>query len=312
MKNNFDKISWQQILTLCHVINSSLSLDTETISRWYNSESTNFKNTLEFFKNIGVIEIRKNKVRPRLALKQVIEKDDKSIKHFFIDVLFNDESNLSRYFGNFFDNFELSNDSYKFEPTTQERLKYSGIRNFLIGLGVLRFESMTSSYVVKKELVKYLTYKSKSFAYDVFERKIKSEKDLGLAAELLVYSLEKNKFKNNKYIQKGIVHVSLENVKAGYDIRSYEMQKDKKIIPKYIEVKAVSEDDWNFYWSRNEIAKSKQLGDSYYLYLIPSKNDGFLDINSLLQIKNPYTKVFLNKKDWIQEIENISFSLKKG
>ena len=307
MTTNFDKISWQQILTLCKVINSSLSLDLETISRWYNSESTNFKDTLEFLENIEVVKIKNNKLLLNLALKQIIEIDSKSIKQFFIEMLFREESNMVKYFGDFFDSFEPSKDSYKFEPTTQKRLKYSGIRNFLIDLGVLQFEPNNNSYFVRMELATYLSYKNKLFTYDRFEKRIKSEKELGLTAELLIYELEKNKFKNKKHVQKKVRHISLENVMAGYDIRSYEIQKDKRIVPKYVEVKAVSQDDWKFYWSKNEISKAKHLRESYYLYLVPVKNGTSIDVTASLQIKDPYRKVFLNKKKWMQEIETISF-----
>jgi len=307
MTVDFDKISWQQILILCKVIHQSSSLDLETVARWYNSESINFKNTLALLEDIGVVKIKRDKVIPMVALKQVIKLDSESVRHFFVNVLFRNESHLVKYFGNFFDSFEPSGDSYKVVPTTEERLKYSGIRNFLIGLGALQFEPTTNSYLVIRELATYLSQKNKFFAYDKFEKKIKSEKELGLAAEILVYNLEKSKFKNRESIQKNIRHVSLENVAAGYDIQSYEIIKDNKIVPKYIEVKAVSQDDWKFYWSKNEINKSKSFKESYYLYLVPVKNGSILDIAKLRQIKNPYRKVFFNKKEWTQEIETISF-----
>ncbi len=306
---NFDKISWQQILILCKVIHSSSSLNIKTIARWYNLESINFQDTLKFLEEVKVIKTKNEKLLPSLALKRVIKLDRESIKQFFIDILFQKKNNLLKYFGEFFNGFEQNQDSYGIVPTTQERLKYSGVRNFLIGLGVLHFEPITNRYFIKKEFATtYLSYKN--ITYDQFEKRINSEKELGLIAELLIYKLEKNKFKKNTYVQKKIRHVSLENVMAGYDIKSYEIRRDGKIIPKYIEVKAVSSDDWKFYWSKNEISKAKCLGESYYLYLIPVKNRKTLEITALRQIKNPYRKVFLNQKHWRQEIEILSFSIK--
>ena len=79
--------------------------------------------------------------------------------------------------------------------------------------------------------------------------------------------------------------------------------------PKYIEVKAVSESDLRFYWSKNEINKAKQFGRNYYLYLLPVKNkpESLLDISALRQIRDPYHAVFQNKDEWWQEVEVISF-----
>ncbi len=305
---NFERITWQQLLTLSKVIHSSSSLSLRIIARWYNSESTNFSDTLEFLEKIGVIKIKDNIIKPDVALKRIVGTNDQLIKQFLVDVLFRKKNILRKYLGDFIDHFELYDDYYKFTPTIQERLKYSGIRNFLIGLGVLRFESQTNSYLIKKELMVNFPDKNKVLTYHKFEKILKSKKELGFAAEVLVYKLEKGNFKNKPHIQARIRHISLENVMAGYDIKSFEQRKDRGLIPKYIEVKAVSEHDWKFYWSTNEINKAKQLGNNYHLYLIPVNNGEILNTSSWRQIKNPYREVFLNKQRWEQQIEAISFT----
>ncbi|MBU1270509.1 MAG: hypothetical protein KKA06_07620, partial [Nanoarchaeota archaeon] len=85
---NFEKISWQQILTLIRVINSCPSLNLKTVTRWYNSESTNFEDTLKFLKNIRVVKLKGDKIIPREALNHTIGLNNESIKQFFIDTLF--------------------------------------------------------------------------------------------------------------------------------------------------------------------------------------------------------------------------------
>ena len=305
MKIDFEKISWQQILTLCRLIHLSKSLNLETVTRWYNSESVNFDETFKFLRDIDVIQLKGGKVVPILKLKQEVKLSDESLKQFFIGILFRKESNLSKYFGDFFGSFEGNE---RFTPTTNDRLKYSGVRNFLISLGVLRFEQSSNSYILEKKLTSYLSLKNKVFSYQHFKTKTKAESELGLMAEVLIYKLERKKFKNKSGIQKKIRHISLENVMAGYDIKSYEWLKNKKLTPKYIEVKAVSPNDWKFYWSKNEINKARHLGNSYYLYLVPVKKSP--DIAGLFMIRNPYREVFLNKKQWEQEVETVSVSKK--
>lgn len=304
---NFERITWQQLLTLSKVIHSSSSLSLRVIARWYNSETTNFNDTLEFFEKIGVIKIKGNIVKPDVALKRNVGTNDELIKQFFVNVLFRKKNTLRKYLGDFIDHFELYDDYYKFTPTIQERLKYSGIRNFLIGLGVLRFEPQTNSYLIKKELIVNFPHKSKVLTYHKFEKILKSEKELGFAVEEKVYKFEKNKFINNPDIQKRIRHTSLENVTAGYDVISFETPIGKNPVLKYIEVKAVSDDNWKFFWSRNEISKAIQLGGNYYLYLIPIKNGKVLKTSAWRQIKNPYNEVFQDKLTWRQEVELTSF-----
>ena len=51
---------------------------------------------------------------------------------------------------------------------------------------------------------------------------------------------------------KAIVDIALSNVRAGYDIASFEIPKNNiSAEARYIEVKAVSIDSYQFYWSRN-------------------------------------------------------------
>jgi len=308
---NFNKILWVQILTLCKVLQSSSSLSLETTERWYNAESSNFKETLKFFIESEIIKVKDNKILPIKSLKKVILLDDESIRRFFVNTLFQKRNNIMKYFGEFFDNFELHGNLYRFIPDMKERLKYSGIRNLLISLDVLVFDPSFDGYTMTSELSTYLLDQHKILSYNVFEEKMRAREALGRTAELAVLKYERNKFKDKLNLQKKIQHISLENVMAGYDIKSFKKQKDVGWIPKYIEVKAASENNWGFYWSKNEINKARQLGRSYYLYLLLVKNKGVIDISKLIQIEDPYRKIFQNQNEWMREIEIISFYKKQ-
>lgn len=304
---DFNKILWEQILALCKALRSSSSFNLKTVERWYNAESLNFKETLDFFLELGIVKVKSDKILLSKSLQKTIILDDESIKHFFIDTLFQKKSNLEKYFGEFFDNFELRGNFYTFLPSTKERLKYSGIRNFLISIGVLTFEPNRNGYKATRELSVYLLDLDRILSYNEFIKKIKAAEELGHKAELLVIEQEKKLLKKMPDIQKKIRHVSLENVKAGYDIKSFEKQKNGRWTPKFIEVKAVSADDWGFHWTKNEINKARQMSSSYYLYLLPVKSGGRLDVSLLRQIKNPYRRVFQNRKEWGREAETTSF-----
>lgn len=304
---DFSRILWGQILVLCRALRVSSSSNLEIVERWYNSESVNFKETLDFLLSLRVVTVKSNKILPIPALKKVIALDDESIRRFFVTTLFQKKGNLMKYFGEYLNNFELHGDVYRFIPSVHERLKYSGIRNFLVSLGVITFESSYNGYTVARELSAYLLDRNKILSYDKFVKKIRASEALGYAAELMVFKHEKEKFKDNPSLQREIRHMSLENVRSGYDIRSFEMQENKGRVTKYIEVKAVSKDGWGFYCSRNEINKARQLGESYYLYLLPSKNGGALDISELKEIKDPYREVFQNQNEWAREVEVMAF-----
>jgi len=309
MITNFEKISWKQILTLIKVINSCASLNLKTVTRWYLAETTNFEENLRSIENLRLIKIKDGNIITNKVLEDLSGLNDESIKQFFIKTLFRRNNSQTKYFSVFFENFELINGRYVFICTTKERLKHSGIRNFLIDLGVISFEPQFNGYSFKLRLLKKFTYRKKVLAYNQFQKILEQEEKLGHKAEVQTYKYEKNKFKEYPNIQNKIKHISLENVLAGYDIISFEMLESKKLNSKYIEVKAVSDNDWKFYWSRNEMSKAKELGKNYYLYLIPVENGKVSKSLNWKQIKDPYSEVFSNEHKWEQTVETISFAL---
>lgn len=304
---DFNKILWEQILIFCRVLQSSSSSNSETIERWYKTEASNFKETLDFFRDLEIIKVVDHKILSAATFKKGIALSDECIRQFFLGTLFENENNRTKYFGDFFNNFELRGNEYEFSPNLHERLKYSGIRNFLISLGVLELEPGGNRYKATKELFPCLLDRGRVLPYNEFIKRIRSIEALGRAAELLILDSEKRKFRKTPTLLRGIRHVSLENVTAGYDIKSFEKCKNGGWLPKFIEVKAISESDWRFYWSKNEISKAKQMGESYYLYLLPVKSGATLNISLLRQIKDPYREVFQNTAIWAQEIEMVAF-----
>ena len=105
----------------------------------------------------------------------------------------------------------------------------------------------------------------------------------------------------------------MDNVAAGYDIKSFESKQDKNglAIPRFIEVKAVASINYRFYWTRNEIEVAKQLRNRYYLYLVPISGKNGIDIQGLMKIKDPYLNVYKTSLKWIRTDELIAFSLPK-
>jgi hypothetical protein len=130
---------------------------------------------------------------------------------------------------------------------------------------------------------------------------------LGFKAELAILHQERRLLKKLPALQGRIRHMSLENVRAGYDILSFEQRSGEEWREKYIEVKAVSPIDWRFYWSRNEMAKAKELKDAYYLCLVPVSGLNDFNLSEIKLISDPYKNIFQNREHWIQEVESISF-----
>ena len=127
--------------------------------------------------------------------------------------------------------------------------------------------------------------KSKSGMVD-FEKENKRHKRLGEQGELIVFQKEKEFLTQNKRMDfaERVKLISKEDVSAGYDILSYELDGSKK----YIEVKSTGSSPSNianFLITINEYNKAKEI-KNYNLYIVfeaKSKNPKIWRINNPFQ-----------------------------
>lgn len=309
---NFERLNWKQLSTFCDVLTSTTSFQRDIIEQRFNENSLYFDEVLDLLLELGLVLNIRQKIFPSDEFKKILTQTQDDIKNFLISQLLKNRNFLSGHTAEFLNKFELHNGVYEFRPDTEQRVRYSGIRNFLISLGAISSITPDGDYIASDKIFTYFLDRKKVLSYNKFEDRLRANNELGRRAELLILEEEKRKFKDYPELLNEIKHISLLDVSAGYDIKSFEGLSEKGWWqPKYIEVKAVAKDDFGFYWSNNEIEKAKQFGDRYYLYLLPVKDNSNFNIPELLRIKNPYKVVFQNKDDWRQEVEIIHFSRNK-
>lgn len=306
---NFERLDWKQLSVFCDVLSTTPSFQRNVVEGKFNSESLYFDETLNFLVTLELVTDNSKSILPSADFRKILTRSPDIIKDFFIHQLLKKLNPPAKYFTDFLNKFEPHEGIYRFTPDTEQRLRYSGIRNFLISLGAIFSITPDGSYVASDKLSTYFLDHKKLLSYTEFEGKLRASEELGRKAEMLILEGEKKRFKDYPDLLDKIQHVSLQDVSAGYDIKSLEEipKKEGQWQPKYIEVKTVSEGDLKFYWSRNEINKARQFGKNYYLYLLPVKNESVLDILALWRIRDPYRAVFQNKDEWWQEVEVISF-----
>lgn len=306
---NFERLDWKQLSVFCDTLNTSSSFRRDVIRRRFNSKSLHFDETLDFLIKLGLVMDNGETILPSGDFQEVLTRASEDIKFFFVRQLFKKGNPFAMPLAKFLNNFELHESVYKYTPNIDQRLKYSGIRNFLINFGIISPITPDGSYVVSDRLSVYFLDRKGILSYTEFVGRLRASEELGRKAELVVLEEERRYFKDYPYLLDKIQHVSLQDVGAGYDIKSFEeISTEKgKWQPKYIEVKAVSKDDLRFYWSRNEINKARQFGRNYYLYLLPVKSEAILDISALQKIRDPYREIFQDKNEWLRETEITSF-----
>ena len=314
----FNKISVNQILVFSEVVKEYSLLQKDFIEEQYQRSVSNFGQTVEFLRELDWIEVAENQIILKPKYKDFLRnlkasrETKETIKKFIIDRIMASKTSVRECFSEFFSQFRLINEHYEFIPTVSERLKHSGLRNFLIDLGLLCLDSSETKYIVVND---YSTVcaelqESSHISPDEFAKMRLANEEIGRAAELKIIEYEKEQLSQFPHVAEKIEHIAAYDVRAGYDIKSYEVLIQNGLHkPKYIEVKAVSLIDYQFVWSRNEIEKSGLYRQNYYLYLLPAKGKNEFDMENLKIINDPYINILNNKDEWTKTVESFAFSL---
>lgn len=318
MTFEFEKISIQQISVFSEIVSESSLLQKEFIEKTYLRNATHFDETVNFLQELGLIETKENQIvlKPRYKellneLKEVRRPKEK-VKKFIIDYFINRKTPFSEYLNEFLSHFHLRNKQYEFTPRTSQRLKYSGLRNFLIDLEFIYLDSTGTKYIVAEAYSStYTEFKQSNKLSPEEFLKVQQRKDeIGKAAEIQIIKYEKERLSQLTDLVEKIEHTAVRDVSAGYDIKSFdgELNEDGNPIRRYIEVKAVSPRDYGFNWTRNEIEKSKYYDQDYYLYLLPVTDKNGFDLKALKIIRDPYSNIYEKGSEWVRTCEVLAFS----
>ena len=294
----FENVSFKKLRALYELAKNN-SRNISSIKLNYSRNYNCLQENLNFLIDIKIFKIKKN----------IIFVDSQTNKDFkqsiFKKLSMND--NYASLIKNYIINFSQdSNSVYSFKPQNYYNRATSDLRNFLISTQIIKEDN--NRYILLDENI-YNLIKKKIRSPDVLKKILEQKEKFGLEAENVVFQYEKNKLKK---LDKNLkpIHISQQDVDAGYDILSYEKHKDtfKKI---FIEVKGISRSDYRFYLSINESMVAEKYKEDYYLYLIPrdfSKPEKF-DLTKMIKINNITKNVLDNKKEW--KISTSTFLIKK-
>lgn len=237
---------------------------------------------------------------------ELINKDE--LKKLLINMLLRNDCKYSESVNKFFELFDFVDGKYIYTPNEENRLKQSGIRNFLYELGVVELQDNNKTYELNIDSSFLPSEKLNLFQLspEILIILLRINKEIGEKAELCVMDYERNRLKNNDKLLSMLEHVALTDVNAGYDILSWELTANTQVnIPRYIEVKAIPiKNNSRFFWSMNEIETARKYRDRYSLYLVPRIKDKFL-INDIQIIVNPVVEIF-EGSNWKSKVENYS------
>ena len=227
----------------------------------------------------------------------------KKLKQKLIQKILDDEEMIKEELGNSLIKIEIKNGETSFFVTKKEGKKIN--KNFfelLRDLELISYENgghKISSKIGGKIPKTQTKPTSEEELYDILEIQRKN----GKKAEEATIEWERKRLRVlgvKESVLDRINRKSMTSVGAGYDIDSFDNAKIGMDFDRFIEVKATTGSYPEFYWSENERAKAKELGDKYFIYIWI--NFGKPEQQLTKPIQNPYQKIVLENYKKITEI----------
>jgi len=313
---DFNKISVNQLIFISRIFVESSLMQQEFMAAKYSRAMPNYETTIEFLNKLKLIKIHKDTIviepRYKKLLREIQQLDQPVdvVNQFLIKHIFNTPGEIREYANQFLSKFSLGDEYMEYKPTLKQKLQYSGIRNFLMELHLLDYDSTNEKYVIQDHFIVTYPELSEGHFSESSLRKMKSLKEkIGRAAEKLILEYEKDRLSKLPQIKDKIEHIAIKDASAGYDIKSFDSGEEGEFLPRLIEVKAVSSWNYHFYWTKNEIETSRLNGKYYYLYLLPVCTGNEFDLKNMKKISDPFTNIYKNRKLWTPTIETMSYSL---
>lgn len=291
----FHNLQLEGIFILLNILSNHQASMLSHVRMLFSQESIGFAETLDCVLQLNMVKLTNEDIFLNI---DSFPQDENKRREVVLENIFKTNNRYKSEIQNFITQFNAVDGNITYSPSAQNRSQESSVRNFLIRMGVVTYMTDADLYFINLEYMNLYVdavNKSKFTSKAALRQNLLDKNRLGDSAEKLIYIYEKKRV--GKLFASKIEHVSQKNVSAGYDIQSITQLDGDKILPRFIEVKAVPGEDYRFYWSRNERDVAKSLGAFYYLYLLPVDSRQQFNINELKIIENP-CDIITNRIGW--------------
>lgn len=299
--SGFVGLQLPNIVTLLRLLNELELASSSFVERRYSESAVGFKTTLRFLTTLGIV--REDQGQLTIAQKwreQTIEKTE-DLAPRLVNTITSTESLYRLEVFEFLRRFEVKDACPEYRPDLQQRSAEKAVRNFMIELGIVGYDREDDRYCLSHDSTE--VYARAVCGPAVSSAKLRTnlrrKEEIGLAAETAVLAYEKERV--GPQLAEKVEHIAATNVAAGYDIQSVSVCSDETILPRYIEVKAVSGDSFRFFWTSNEQNAARAFGPWYHLYLVPIGKSGTVDLRELLVVRDPCCSILGNTAEWAVE-----------
>lgn len=169
-------------------------------------------------------------------------------------------------------------------PDSQDTMR------FLQQVGCFKYEG--TSFILNSEfegIVQDLISTHSALGEDELWKRLEFQRRRGVYIEECVVTSERTRLmtSHRPELANAVLRVSAQDVGAGYDVLSFEVDGTRR----HIEVKSSVGKKLKFEWSEHERAIAEKLGDRYWIYFVPLSYLVNNILTSLVCIKNPIKKL---------------------
>lgn len=300
------KVRPRQIYCLLDIVHTASLRDSDFIAARFDERARYFAETLRFLEDIGWLRSENNTVLPAHDAVAQIASTAASQRDFVLaQVLFDAPGPYLKTFATYLAQFERHDLELVYHPTMERRLRESAVRDFLMELGAVAHRTDGDFYVLADPFA-HLGFWARNnlrpSSEADFTQRAEERRMLGRAAELLALEWERRRV-GPKWAN-DVRHISERSPSACYDIQSVTIDGPQPE-PRFIEVKAVAGDSFQFHWSTAEIEAAQVLRQRYFLYLLPVQAPDTFDIERMEVIQNPYSAVYQDTARWLKSEADI-------
>jgi len=298
-KSNFEGLRHQQTSILIEVLRDTLGADRGFVERKYRERAIGFFETLAFLASIQAVKVHGDRLLITKDFTYLEKERSLGTSGAVLRLLSEKDTPYRQEMLEYINQFRVSDGSAILRPTVESRSADSAVRNYLIDLGIVSYDSTAECYRLNGEnsgLFACAQQRHKGVLPSELKRRMQAQEELGQKTEAAVIGFERLRV-GSQYAQR-VEHIGIRDVAAGYDILSVTVCKNGTVVPRYIEVKAVPVATYRFYWSANEIAMAESFGNWYYLYLVPVKSGGQIEVDSVHIIEDPHAEILGPRSVW--------------
>ena len=309
-KASFEGLRLNQTTVLLEVLKNSARAERGFVERRFHEHASGFQETLAFLMSIQAVKAMGDTLTITEAFRSLEQNRAEGPAAVILHMLLETNTPYRREMLTYLRRFRIQDGIATYRPYVELQSAESAVRNYLIDLGVLSYDQSAACYLLAREhssLYAFAWQEREGVSPAQLRQQMQAREALGLRAEFEMLRFEQ--LRVGSQFENRVIHIAAEDVAAGYDILSITLSQDTCVVPRYIEVKAVSSSTYCFYWTENELAMAKLFGAWYYLYLVPVGPGGCIDAENVRMLSDPHSAVLGPGSGWIVETGMVKCSL---